>query len=301
MRVRAKLAVLALAPLLVAGCGGTSAKKAATDRRLPPSAGAQIIAAMAALPGGGLRVGELDTGVIRDFGGGAVARVAVSTGGQRGLLGLAVSPAGATYAAYTERGGARRIVVAQVAPGPARRVWTGPPSAELANGGHLLWAHTGRLVIGIGDLAQRDRLADPRFPNGKILSLDPAGLPAQKPVVLSGSWNNPYAITETPSGRLWVADNAPGARPERIGPGTGTGVRTDLRRHTAPSGIAAINDRTLAVCGVVSGRLDRYRVSRDGRVRFAGTIARRCTFGVVRRTDGRLTVSTPDGLRTVRP
>jgi glucose/arabinose dehydrogenase len=194
------------------------------------------------------------------------------------------------------------VVVDRIDAGHRRRVWTGPPSATLANGGHLALDTRGRLLIGIGDLQQPPRIRDPRFPNGKLLALDPAGPADQRPTILSSGWNNPYAFAVAPDGAVWVADNSPGTRPERIGRGDRPGAPLwTLHGETAPSGLAVIDDRTLAVCGVVSGRLDRYRVRSDGRVVFAGTIARGCAFGVVRLSDGRLAFSTPHGIREVHP
>ncbi len=60
----------------------------------------------------------------------------------------------------------------------------------------------------------------------------------------------------------------------------------------------AISNTELAVCGFVSGTLDRYRL-RDGRWRSAGTIARGCRYGVARLPDGRLAFSTGREIRTV--
>ena len=102
---------------------------------------------------------------------------------------------------------------------PHRRVWTGPPSATLADGGHLALDRRGRLLIGIGDLQQPTRIDDAAYPNGKILALDPAGPAGQRPTILSAGWNNPFAFAVAPDGRVWVADNSPGKRPERIGRG----------------------------------------------------------------------------------
>lgn len=292
--------IVAVLLLAASGCGSTPSVTTA-GRPAPPRT-SSTVAALAALPGGGLRVGVLQTGVIRDLGGPALTRVPVSTGGQRGLLGLAVAPGGATYASYTDRTGERRIVVDRVDVTPHRRVWTGPPSATLADGGHLALDRRGRLLIGIGDLQQPTRIDDAAYPNGKILALDPAGPAGQRPTILSAGWNNPFAFAVAPDGRVWVADNSPGKRPERIGRGDRPDAPlSTLAGKTAPSGLAAVGDRTLAVCGVVSGRLDRYRVASDGRVRFAGTIARGCTFGVARLRDGRLAISTPDGIREVHP
>jgi hypothetical protein len=267
----------------------------------PATGTGSVIAAMAAMPGNRVRLGELETGVIRTLDGPAVGHVAVSTGDQRGLLGLAVDENGTTYAAYTQRGGARRLVVDKVGVGAVRRVWTGPPSARDGNGGHIALAPDGRLVIGVGALGHPELIDRPDVPNGKLLSLSLDGPATQTPRVLSSGWNDPYAFTFTPDGTLWVADDAAGRTPERLGRGDGKGPRTPLGRPTGPSGLAAIDDHTLAVCGVANQRLDRYTIDGDGRTHFAGTISNGCTFGVVRRGDGTLLVSTASGLVTVRP
>ena len=258
--------------------------------------------ALAVDPGDGrLLAGELESGRIveRPPRPSPLARLRVATGGQRGLLGLAAGDRGRVFAAYT-RAADGRIVVDQITPGAVRRIWTGPRSATLANGGHLELAPGGRLVIGIGDLQDPARIADPEAPNGKLLALRTDGR-NRRPAVLSSGWNNPYAFTFTPDGKLWVADNAPGRRPERLARGdAGGGPRevTELEGMSAPSGVAAISSTELAVCGFVSQTLDRYR-REDGRWRKTDTIARGCRYGVTRLRDGRLAFSTGRDIRTV--
>lgn len=298
---------LALSIAILGGCGRHPTRHA--DRREPQ--GPQILAALAALPDGGLRVGDLRSGTITDvLGTGGVrlrspkevAKLHVRTGGQRGLLGLAVDNREQTFAAYVRTDG--RLVVARVAPGPQQLVWLGPQSTDLADGGHLTFDPTGRLLIGIGDLQNPPAVSDPATPNGKLLSLDPGGPADQRPRVLSRGWNNPYAFTATPGGRLLVGDNAPGRRPERIADGSDSGgaprAVTDLTEHIAPSGLAALNDREIVVCGVRSGRLDRFRLSRSGRWRLAGRISP-CRYGVARLAGGRLAISGDDGIKVLRP
>ncbi len=291
-----------LSMTLLAGCGGnaaqTPARSQAGGRTLPPPAH-DVIAALAALPNGGLRYGELASGTIRDLGSRRVlARVPVRAGGQRGLLGLAVDRRGRTFAASVDRRG--DLAVDQVLPVPRRRVWTGPSAALLGNGGHLAMLPDGRLVLGIGDLQRPSRTSDPRALNGKLIALAPGGPAGQRPQILSSGWNNPFAFATTAGGRIWVADNAPGRRPERLGPGAGAGPRTPLTRHTAPSGLAVLSASDVAVCGVGSGRLDRYRRSASGRWSYAGRFSAPCRFGVARLTGGDLIVSADDGLRRVR-
>lgn len=300
MRTARTVAAAALA-IAVSGCGSTiagpPASSAVSGRTRPPAG--DIVAALAPLPGGGLRYGTLRGGVVRDRGSSRVlARVPVRSGGQRGLLGLAVDSGARTFAASVARDG--HLVVDQILPAPRRRVWTGPVAAGLGNGGHLAVLPSGRLVIGVGDLQRPSRTRDPRALNGKLLELDADGPASQTPRILSGGWNNPFAFAATAAGSIWVADNAPGRRPERLGPGFGPGPRTALRRHLAPSGLAVLTRHEVAVCGVASGTLERYRRASDGRWSHARTFASPCRYGVAQLAGGDLVVSTDSGLRRVR-
>ncbi|MTD42969.1 hypothetical protein GKE82_01270 [Conexibacter sp. W3-3-2] len=303
---RRPLAALALVALAVAGCGGGEEPTRTQADPRQPAAATPVLAALAALPDGGYLTGELASGIVRREPGATVlARLPVRTGGQRGLLGLAATPDGRTvWASYTSARDGGRLVVERLRPAPRTRVWTGPVGTALATGGHLLHdPDRDRLVVGVGDLQDPPRVRDPRALNGKLLALDPDGPPDQRPRVLSGGWNNPFAFDRTPRGRLLVADNAPGSRPERIGPGDGTGGPvTDLPGRIAPSGVAALGERRLAVCGVVSGRLDRFeQPTPDAPWRRTGVLDRDCRYGVVRLGDGRLLVSGARDLHLVDP
>lgn len=313
------LAATAAAAAGLAGCGGGTSSGAPTtalkDARRPPASGA-IVAALAPLPGGGLRVGELTTGVIRDAYGArgrpaardspSLTRVSVSTGGQRGLLGLVVDRRGRTFAAFTAKAAPQRLVVEQVLPGPHRRVWTGPPSTDLADGGHLDVAPDGHLLIGIGDLQAPQRIPDDDAPNGKLLALDPSGPATQRPRILSRGWNNPFAFAVVPGsgGEVLVADNAPGKRPERIARGDAGGgsprAVTDLLDRMAPSGLVALGADDVLVCGVRSAGLRAYHRGPRGWQRVRSVPETPCAFGVARLTDGRIVTSTAEGLRVTR-
>lgn len=289
--VRPAAALLLAVPLL-AGCGSEDRPAPRASTLLLRSGPAP---ALAALPDGGLLVGTRD-GEITELRGARQTRpyprLPVSRGGQRGLLGLAVDGR-AVYASWTDA--TRRLLVGRLRAGAAPLVrWRGPQTATLANGGHLVVAPDGRLVIGIGDLQRRPR-------GGMLLALDPAGPPSQRPRVLSRGWNNPFAFAYA-DGRLWVADNSPGRAPERLARGDRGVPRqvTTLQRKTAPSGLVALGGGDLAVCGFVSGELDRY--VRDGaRHRFAGVLATGCRYGAVRLTDGRVAFAGDDAIRVVRP
>jgi hypothetical protein len=176
--------------------------------------------------------------------------------------------------AFTGTGPGQPITVAQVVP-TSREVWRGPASARLANGGHLVYDPARqRLIIGIGDLQERRKRLDPDTPNGKLLVLDPDGPPDQRPVVLSGGWNNPFAFTLTPAGELWVADNVPGRRGERLARGDRRdtpSLITVLPENTVPAALAAPADDVLVVCSYSRGRAETYRL-RGGRARRAPAI-----------------------------
>jgi hypothetical protein len=271
--------VMAAALLALGLCGDGRAE----GRLLVEDAGFPV--AMAPLPGGGLRYGERLTGRVREVDGRGrlrpepVAAVEVSTDGQRGLLGLAVDGQGRTFAAWTDPPG--MLLVGQVVPAPVRVLWRGPPSSNLGNGGHLELSPDGRLVVGLGDLGRGDR-------SGRLLGLDPDGPPDQHPDVLSSGWNNPFAFGFSPSGALWVADNAPGEEPERLVRLSQDGrpaFATDLSgRQIAPAGLVALSDSRLVLCAYLTEELAIYDVE-QGRRR---TLVEGCRTGVVRLTTGDL-------------
>lgn len=247
--------------------------------------------AMAPLPGGGLRYGERLTGRVREVDGRGrlrpepVAEVEVSTPGQRGLLGLAVDDRGRTFAAWTDPG--RVILVGQVAPGPVRVLWRGPQSSRIGNGGHLELSPDGRLVVGVGDLQRGDR-------SGQLLALDPDGSPGQEPEVVSSGWNNPFAFGFSPSGELWVADNAPGEEPERLAR-VGGPVTEVPGKQIAPAGLAAVSDGELVLCAYLTKELTLYAVD-TGRLR---KLADGCRTGVVRLPGGDLAYANEDEIRVL--
>lgn len=220
---------------------------------------------------------------------------------QRGLLGMAVE-SGAVYASYTrEEDG--RLVVAEIGrvadegvvePTAARLVWEGPESSERANGGHLAVAPDGRLVVGVGDLLDRERVDDPEAPNGKLLALDRAGTADQRPAVLSGGWNNPFAFTYD-DGVLWVADNAGPSGAERIGRGDRRDARlAELRPpddQMAPAALVPLGDGDLGVCGFLTGRMLRVDVDEDTATPTDDVVAEPCRLGAVALPDGRVAMA----------
>lgn len=289
-----------LAAATAGGCGSESERPAPAGRpasrvliTAPPSAalswhadGGLLVAPLAGGPIGFVgRDGQLVEAGIR------VPRV--RTDGQRGLLSLTFSSERQLYASWTPRGSDRLVVGILTRREPPRIIWNGPRTSAFANGGHIAFEPEGRLVIGIGESKIRPGAS------GEMLSLEPDGPPSQVPHILSRGWNNPFAFTFAPDGSLWVADNATGREPERLARGDGGEPYdiTKLPRKTAPSGLAALPDGDLALCGVVSGTLDRYRREPQGHWKRTGTIGPDCRYGVVLLTDGRLAYA---GERTIR-
>ena len=226
-----------------------------------------------------------------------VTHVDVSAEGQRGLVGLATEAGGRLFGSWTARGADRRIMVAQLLPGPVRVVWLGPPSADVANGGRLEIDSDGRLVIGIGDLLDNARINDAAKPNGKLLSLDPDGPPEQQPRLLSSGWNNPFAFTIAGDDTIWVADNSPGSeeRLARVDQDRRTSVVRIIGGHTAPVGIAIAKNQ-LYVCSFLDHQLRAYAM--DGTP--GQIVARDCTYDVVSLQDGTLAYATGSGVKTTR-
>jgi hypothetical protein len=255
----------ALAVLSAAGCedgAATPSGRTTVERTIVLHEPTALVAE----PSGGLLVAERRLGRIRRiFADGAldtepVATVDVVDDGRRGLLGLAEDDAGTIYAAWT-RGSDGRLVVGRVAPGDPRLVWVGPVSADRANGGTLL-LRDDRLILAVGDLDEPDTIDDPDEPNGKLLSLDPGGPADQRPDVVSSGWHDPSAMTVRRDGEIWVADQARGRGPERLGRGDGATAGTgELPGHRAPSALVELTDGRLAVCGSLT---DDLRVVEPG-------------------------------------
>lgn len=271
-------------------------------------------AAMAVTPDGALLIGERATGRILSVSAAQLAekspaatefaQLDVATEGQQGLLGLAVRSDGTVLAGLTRPGpGKPRQVVVSVAPGgELQPIWVGPVAADQAIGGRLALRADGRVLIGLGDFL-RGKAASFAVgePYSKLLSLDPTGPPDQQPVVVSQGWNNPFAFTVAPDGAVWIADNAPGRVPERIGRGDGGGPVTAMTTERAPSGLAVLGPNELAVCGVVSGLLELVPIVDGAAVEPTTVLAEPCELGVVALPGGALAVAQFDGVRILMP
>jgi glucose/arabinose dehydrogenase len=145
----------------------------------------------------------------------------ISTGGERGLLGLAFSAdfaeSGRVYLDYTEKGTGDTRVVELVADDPASDSphWSQPrvllavkqPYAN-HNGGCIAFAPDGKLVVGMGDGGGAgDPHGNAQNPNsllGKILKLDVA---TGKVEVWQSGVRNPWRYSfDRANGDLWIGD-----------------------------------------------------------------------------------------------
>lgn len=162
----------------------------------------------------------------------------VSTGGERGLLGLALDPGGERlHLNYTNTAGDTEVrSIAMDGDRPAEQMDSSVLHLEIGqpyrnhNGGNLVFGPDGALWIGVGDGGSANDPAgvaqDPDVLLGKMLRVipDPDGgvaAPAsnpdwgQRPEVWAIGLRNPWRYSfDRATGRLWVADVGQSAREE---------------------------------------------------------------------------------------
>jgi hypothetical protein len=204
------------------------------------------------------------------------------------------------FAAWTDP--ADRLTVGQVSPGPIRVIWRARAFSRFDVGGHLAVTPQGALLLGVG-AGVIPAPGAAAGPTGDLVLLRPDQRPSRRPLVLSTGWNNPFAFAFTPDGRLWVADNVPGTRGERLARGDLDGRPTHvtpLPPGTAPSGLAAVSRSRLIVCGFQSRLLQAFRITSGQRAVAVGPpLARNCWIGVIRLAGGRLAYAGPGATVTV--
>ena len=105
----------------------------------------------------------------------------VESGGEGGLLGLAIDPAYAqnkfVYAYFTAAGD-NRIVKFTLADKTPAVIFDGITKGGRHNGGRLAFGPDKMLYVGTGDAGEGDESQDPKDVNGKILRLTTDGKPA---------------------------------------------------------------------------------------------------------------------------
>jgi glucose/arabinose dehydrogenase len=228
------------------------------------------------------RIRILDHGRLRR---GAFLSVAgkITSGGERGLLGLAFHPGyagnGRFFVNYTDRAGNTQVVEYRRAsadradPGSARRLLSIKQPFANHNGGDLVFGPDGLLYIGTGDGGSG---GDP-FGNGqrlntllgKLLRIDvdrssggrPYGIPSdnpyqgpgQRPEIYSYGLRNPWRFSfDRTRGDLWIGDVGQGAfeevdyRPQGTGRGVNFGWNAFEGRSRYPGGGPVRGNRPVA-------------------------------------------------------
>ena len=160
----------------------------------------------------------------------------VASGGERGLLGLAVAPDGAhLYLDYTDRSGDTRIVEyaigsgGSVDEGSRRELLRVDQPFANHNGGHLEFGPDGMLYIAMGDGGSGgdpdERAQDTGELLGKILRIDPRGDPygiprdnpfattrGARPEIWAYGLRNPWRFSfDKATGALWIGDVGQGS------------------------------------------------------------------------------------------
>ena len=205
---------------------------------------------------------------------------------QGGLLGLVALDEARLAASFTDADGRLRIDELDAATGAVLRTrWLGPEAQERANGGRMAVLADGTLLIGVGDLLDPDLVEDPDAPNGKVLAISEDGTATP----WAAGLNNPFALAGDGLVDVWVADNAPGSRPERLLEVTEGDVAevTSWDDTRVPSGIAVLPDGRLALCSFATGELGIVDPADPGDGR-GDVVADDCRYGVVALPDGGL-------------
>jgi glucose/arabinose dehydrogenase len=241
-------AVLTVSLLLSACQQGGAPQTSATSKTLTPSpqgsaavskyVSANFATALAWAPDGRLFYAERE-GTIRTFDGKssrAFASVSPSTSGERGLLGLAISPTFSkdhfVYAFYSRADDETRQRVVRwtdqngAGSGSTTIVDNLPAGNDCCHkGGRLAFGPDGKLYVTVGENHLASQAQDPASLRGKVLRYNPDGtVPSDNPFgannpVWAIGLRNPFGLAFSPDGTLFVTDNGPSG--DDGSPGTG--------------------------------------------------------------------------------
>ncbi len=220
-----RLAALAAAAALLAGCGGDEGP----ERRQtpgPPALGGELRLEVVArgldaplqalpIPGSGELAVVEQGGLVKVLPGRRVLldlRDRISTGGERGLLSIAFHPDypddRRVYASFTDLEGDSRVV--ELGPSGERGLIHVEQPYENHNGGHILFGPDGLLYLGLGDggdsFDPEQRSQDPASRLGKLLRVD-VRTPEPSWETVALGLRNPWRLAFDDATRdLWVAD-----------------------------------------------------------------------------------------------
>ena len=245
----ARAALLIAVATIASACqsAGSGPARTATATASPSAVTAPTVAtyvtadfptAIAWAPGGRLFY-ALRAGTIRVFDGKtsqSFASVAVSTSGERGLLGLAISPTFSSdhfvYAFYSRADdeSRQRVVRWTDSNGSGTSLTTIidnlPGGTDCCHkGGRLAFGPDGKLYVTLGENHLAAQAQDPASLRGKILRYNPDGtVPSDNPFgggnpVWAIGLRNPFGLAFAADGRLFVTDNGPSG--DDGSPGTG--------------------------------------------------------------------------------
>lgn len=288
------------------------------------------------LPSGDALVGERDTFTIyRVTAKGdkhKVGRVpnAQETGGEGGLLGLALSPAYASdkmlYAYHTASSGNQvvRMRYDNDQLGEPEVILTGIAKNRFHNGGRIIFGPDKLLYIGTGDAQSSNNAQNKGSLNGKILRVTPDGKPAPGnpfgTAVYSMGHRNVQGLWFDAQGRLWASEFGNSEKDEvnQIQPGKNYGWPTCEGKcgksgfvdpahewpvaQASPSGLCIVGD-AIFMASLRGTRLWRMRIDGSGvtdvKAYFIGTYGRLRT--VLPAPDGSLWLTTSNTDNNGRP
>lgn len=236
-RIARRCAPVAAVALALAGCSVNAASPSTPSVGAPPSsegasagpAGPRDVVTGLAAPWSAVRVGdstlvsERDTARILEFvPGGDIRQVmrvqGVVTGGEGGLLGLAVSPDGAALYVYSTAADGNRVerygldgIPGGLTLGAAETIIDELPKAGVHNGGRIAFGPDGALYITTGDAGVPGAAQDPENLGGKILRLTGEGdVPEDNPTpgspVYSRGHRNVQGLDWGPDGRMFASE-----------------------------------------------------------------------------------------------
>lgn len=250
-------------------------------------------------PDGRAWIAERATGrvVVRDDDGNQrVDRtLAVSSEGEQGLLGLAVSPtweADGLLFAYLSTPAGNEVVRFAEGEEPVTIV-SGIPTGAERNGGRLAFTSDGLLLVATGDAGRDDAGQDGASMAGKLLRVNPDGsVPEGNPFPGSPVWalgfRDPGSLAFSPDSRLFVTDKGPTLDElNSVGPGGNYGwpavegigrqpgltdpIATRSRSTASWSGATLVQDSAvpewdddLVISALAGERLYRYELQGAG-------------------------------------